>query len=165
MTFARTTELVTVFVNSNVGWWINTDTDERIAQVVKECAAIDGELANRFPRLFPKNRNSLVERLVDDAAALKPLIQTFASPMSSSYRAMVLCVIEGANVLSMTVDYRYAQRSRIVVEVEFHGTGESSSFSSDDLWDFEVLRHFGLMKMSGRPAIDGYYAFRKEAPS
>jgi hypothetical protein len=56
-------------------------------------------------------------------------------------------------------EYDARRRSELVVEVEFP-SGEQGTFKSAELWDAEVLRHFGFMKMGGRPIIDGYYAFR-----
>ena len=48
----------------------------------------------------------------------------------------------------------------LAVLAQLH-VGHTSRFESDDLWDAEFLRHLGLLKVSGRPVIDGYYAFRR----
>ena len=36
-------------------------------------------------------------------------------------------------------------------------TGMPSKFSSNDLFDAEVLKHFGMFKLDNRPVLDGYY--------
>lgn len=157
-------DLVQAFVASDVGWWIGTDQDARIQQLHGEVKDIEAEYRHRFPVESRSLRGRLIEQMVDQQDSLKPLIQTFASPMTNSIRAMVLAVLRGANVLNFSASYVYRQQSHLVVRVGFP-TGEESEFTTDDLWDFEVLRHFGLMKISGLPAVDGYYAFRKQAPT
>ena len=102
----------------------------------------------------------LSQAIPADLPRLKPLVQTFASPMTAPIRAMVYCILDGAQVKAIRFDYRFKARAHLEVDVGYD-SGESATFSSDDVYDSEALRHFGLMKMGKAPIIDGYYAFRK----
>ena len=87
------------------------------------------------------------------------LVQTFASPMTAPIRAMVYCILDGAQVKAIRFDSA-SGRAHLEVDVEYD-SGEAATFTSDNLYDAEALRHFGLMKMGEAPVMDGYYAFRK----
>lgn len=148
-----------LFARSGVGWLFDTDREQRVAQVVKETHEVAEELERRFGRA---PNPPLLSQMAAEPVALKPLIQAFAVPMTTAMRAMVYCILTGASVRHISYEYEYRRRSRLVVIVEFD-SGEASTFESDDLWDAEVLRHFGFMKLGGEPVVDGYYAFRGDS--
>jgi hypothetical protein len=102
----------------------------------------------------------LADAILQDVTRFKPLVQTFASPMTTPIRTMVYCVLDSAQVKAIRFEYRFKALAHIEIDVEYD-SGEEATFKSDNLWDAEVLRHFGLMKMGKAPVIDGYYAFRK----
>lgn len=152
-------QLREVFDLCDVGWVFSAEPSTQAERVFREMQEVDKALRERVPhrRLAP-----LADAILEDVTRLKPLVQTFASPMTTPIRAMVYCVLDGAQVLSITFDYEFKSRSRLKVEVEYE-TGERAGFESDDLWDAEALRHFGLMKLGDAPVVDGYYAFRKRS--
>jgi hypothetical protein len=71
-------------------------------------------------------------------------------------RTMVFCVLDGASVRSLRFEYQAQESARLEISVEYD-SGRSSRFESDDLWDAEALRHFGIFKMDNKPVLDGYY--------
>ena len=153
--------LIAALRESGIAWWIAEDTPERVKQVAEEATLITAEFRDKFP-IESRALGDLVERMVLDQQKLMPFIQTFAAAMSIPFRALVLAVVLGANVMAITASYEYRRVAELTVRVEFP-SGEKATFASKDLWDYEVLRHFGLMKMGDLPVIDGYYAFRKSA--
>jgi hypothetical protein len=46
------------------------------------------------------------------------------------------------------------------VVLEHNVTGQQLEFSSNVVWDAEVLRHLGIMTMGKKPILHGFYAFR-----
>jgi hypothetical protein len=57
------------------------------------------------------------------------------------------------------VDFEFTSRQGVALHVEIEDAhGGRQSFDSNELWDAEVLRHFGLMKVGDKPVIHGYYA-------
>jgi hypothetical protein len=150
-------QLRLIFEDSEVGWVFGEDATERAQQFLREMHDVDRYYNATFHRpLDPP----LAEAILHDAARFKPLVQTFASPMTTPMRTMVYCVLDGAQVKAIQFEYRFKARARLEVAVEYD-SGDKATFASDNLWDVEVLRHFGLMKMGDAPVIDGYYAFRK----
>jgi hypothetical protein len=149
-------ELCALFTGAGVGELFGANREERASQVVSEVQAASKELERRFGReLEPP----LLQQMAADPTGLKPLIQAFAVPMTAATRAMVYCILTGASVRRLSYEYEYKRSSRLVITLEFD-SGETSTFESDNLWDAEVLRHFGFMKPGGEPVVDGYYALR-----
>lgn len=154
-----------VFAECDVGWVFEGESDEdaskRAQQILNEMRALSQHYATKFGRPLPEP----IERLIlSDVAHFKPLVQSFASPLTTEMRTMIFCLLDGAHIKAVRFEYERKQHTRLEVDVGSDNTGVRVCFQSDDLWDAEVLRHFGLFKMSGKPVIDGYYAFRNKEP-
>jgi hypothetical protein len=150
--------LKTVFAVCGVGWMFDEDAEARANQVLIEMHQLDRYYFEKFKRpLDPP----ISELILSDTTRFKPLVQSFASPMSDAIRTMIYCVLEGAQVMSIRFSYEFRRSVQLDIAVGFPGA-EQVSFSSTNLWDVEAIRHFGLMKMGNAPVIDGYYAFRKD---
>jgi len=150
-------KLQSIFQACDVGWVFQEAAEERGQQILREMLDVDEWFAQAFSRpLEPP----LEQAISGDTIRFKPLVQSFASPMTAPIRTMIFCVLGGAQVKAVQFDYDYCKRSVLRVSVELN-SGEIATFESNEIWDFEALRHFGLMKMGNNPVIDGYYAFAK----
>jgi hypothetical protein len=141
----------------SIGWVFEEDAAERAQQSLREMDEVDRLFDDTFGRPIDPR---LAEAICQDVARFKPLVQTFASSMTTPIRTMVYCILDGAQVKAIRFEYRLKACAHLEVDVEYD-SGERATFKSDNLWDAEALRHFGLMKMGDKPVIDGYYAFRK----
>lgn len=150
-------QLRDVFEQCDVGWVFDEHASERAKQILLEMREADRVFSDKIGRLLDP---PLAKAIPADVARLKPLVQTFASPMTAPIRAMVYCILDGAQVKAIRFDYRFKALAHLEVDVEYD-SGEAATFASDNVYDAEALRHFGLMKMGNAPVIDGYYAFRK----
>ena len=139
---------------SGVGWLLAESRDERLAKIAQEIAKVSSELS----RLLSAEVDVWRE-MRDDPAALKPLVQMFASPTSCIMRAMVFCVLRGMNIESIDFCYRSRQSVSLNVTLQHDVTGERYPFRSRLVWDVEILRHLGIMKMGDKPILHGFYAF------
>ncbi len=157
MTKEEMNRLVQTFEAAGVGWLFKDAREERIARLAQDIEAVQGHYEQKLSRQM---QPSLLEQLEADTSAFKPLIQAFASPMTLEMRTMIYCVLKGAAVEHVSYDYSAQSRSSLRIELELPSSGERVSFQSDEVWDYEVLRHFGTAKKGGRPLIDGYWAFR-----
>jgi hypothetical protein len=150
-------KLASLLQGAGVGWVLHEGQDERTHKILAEIEEVDRYYQEAFgQKLVP----SLWEQMSAHSGNLKPLIQSFASPMTPPIRTMIYCVLSGASVRSVRYDYEAQRKSTLSVAVRLP-SGKEHMFESDELWDAEVLRHFGFFKKGGRPIIDGYYAFRE----
>lgn len=149
--------MVHTFEAAGVGHLFREEREARVARALQDIEAVQAHYERKLSR---RMQPSLLEQLEADPSAFKPLIQSFASPMTLEMRTMIYCVLKGAAVEHVSYDYAAQSRSLLRVELELPSSGERVSFASDEVWDYEVLRHFGTAKKGGRPLIDGYWAFR-----
>ena len=108
--------------------------------------------------MAPAKINVLAE-MMNEQLALKPLVQMFASPTSRTMRAMVYCVLRGMEIVAIDFSYRLKQTVTLTVSVRRDAGGKEIAFSSDLVWDAEILRHLGIMMMGKKPILHGFYAF------
>lgn len=157
MTQEEMNRVVSTFETAGVGQLFSEEREARVARALQDIAAVQAHYERKLSRPM---QPSLLEQLEAEPSAFKPLIQAFASPMTLEMRTMIYCVLKGAAVEHVSYDYAAQSRSLLRVELELPSSGERVSFQSDEVWDYEVLRHFGTAKQGGRPLIDGYWAFR-----
>ena len=148
-------QLIHVFEICDVGWVFAEAATERAREIFDAMREVEGTYARAFGRPL----GSLDQLILGDVTRFKPFVQAFASPMSGAIRTMAFCVLDGAQVAAISFDYTLKHRAHLEIEVRYD-SGEVARFASDNVWDVEALRHFGLMKMGDAPVIDGYYAFR-----
>lgn len=145
-----------VLRSAGVGWLLQEDKDRKLAQVA-------GEISEFCTYLLHYNLVRTVDILSEAASepnALRPLVQLFASPTSTPIRAMAYCILRGADIRAVSFEYTLDQAVTLRIELSgLRDRGSSIAFDSDNLWDAEVLRTFGMMKRGGRPVLHGYYAF------
>lgn len=140
---------------SGVGWLLNEDRETRLRQLASEMTDLSAELNQR---LAPTKVDALGEML-REPAALRPLVQMFASPTSRTMRAMVYCVLRGMEIMAIDFSYRLKQTASLTVSLRNDITGQDMEFRSDLVWDAEILRHLGIMTMGKKPILHGFYAF------
>jgi hypothetical protein len=138
-----------------VGWLLTEDRDTRLSQIALEIAQLTDELNQR---LAPAEIN-VFDEMMNESAALKPLVQMFASPTSRSMRAMVYCVLRGMEIVAIDFSYRLKRSVALTVSVQYDISGQELTFTSDLVWDAEILRHLGIMMMGKKPILHGFYAF------
>lgn len=146
-------DLEKVLSDAGVGWLLQTDRDERLAAIASDLRSVQAELSK-----LPAPTSARVGALRLSDPDMKPFIQCFAVPMTNRIRAMVYCLLDGAELVELQFAYKRKSSVHLHAVIEL-ADGHKEEFDSHDLWDAEVLRHFGLMKMGNRPLIHGYYAF------
>lgn len=153
-----TRAIVDLFAAADVGWWLGgvpeAERDRRIAHFRAELAATQKECETELERPV-----ALLVEMQREPDRFRPLVQTFALPMTPRMRAMVYCVLKGAEILEVDYAYRAKQTSR--TRVKLQTDAGPREFVSTEHWDAEVLHHFGLAKSGPQPLIDGYFAFRR----
>lgn len=149
------TNLADLLGACGVDWLLAEDRDARLGQIATEIAQLSDEL-NR--RLAP-TKIDVLDEMMNEPVALKPLVQMFASPTSCTMRAMVYCVLRGMEIVSIDFSYRMKQTVALAVSVHNDVTGQELTFVSDLVWDAEILRHMGIMVMGKKPVLHGFYAF------
>ncbi|MEZ4300085.1 MAG: hypothetical protein R3B70_34375 [Polyangiaceae bacterium] len=133
---------------ANVGWLLQEDKDSRLAQVLKE---VD-ELSRYLQERDLVRAVDLLSEMASEVTELRPLVQLFASPTSTTIRAMAYCVLRGADIKSVSFEYKMYQLARLRVELsDLRDRSTVVDFETKEIWDAEVLRHFGMMRRGETP--------------
>lgn len=104
----------------------------------------------RLEHIFKKNPENYLSNE-------RAFLQTFALTVSDEIRAMVYFItMEDADIVELKMDYVSQKSFLLKVKLELK-SGKKIDFSSDSIWDAEVVRHFGVMMMSGKPIFTGYF--------
>lgn len=87
----------------------------------------------------------------------KAFLQTFTLSVSNEMIAMVYFIaIENAEIKALTVNYICKKSFALNIELALP-SGKKISFRSDNIWDIEVIRRLGVMKMNDKPLFAGYF--------
>lgn len=149
---------------AGVGWAVSGRSDDAFTLVERDIQELDGFLdakkrVSRTLRHYaPKG---LFHYILANSQKMKPLIQTLVAPLSTEIRAMVFFLLTGSKVAEVSYRFKRLKRSALKITVTLPD-GIDMSFSSREIWDCDVLRHFGLMKANDAPVIEGYHSFTFE---
>lgn len=151
MTEPREREFADVLERSGTGW-----------------RAQDGPSAGRLLEHLEKaaeEYNSRFQARVDLLAAcnampekMRAFLQAIMYGVSPGLLAMVARILlREASVVRLRLDVVSHRSAELHIEIKDPDVGETT-FDSTDIWDAEVIRHFGLMQLGDKPIIAGYYA-------
>jgi len=143
--------------DAGVGWAAADLAKEAWKTLEADVAAVEAVLAPLGSRWFS---GDLAREMLADPEELRPFVQTFAAAMTPNMRALAYLMLRGARLVALRFEYRFQESSFLEARVDLGGP-EPLVLSSEEFWDAEVLRHLGLLKVSGRPVMEGYYALRK----
>lgn len=150
----RTIQLADALIGANVGWLLENAAEERLTQIITEIDELSDLLCKELRQIC-----DVFAEMRAEASVLKPLIQLFATPITTSMRAAAYCIIRGMDVKNVKLAYELKRSVALSITVEDVVTGETHDFSSNHVYDVELLRHMGIMTLSGRPVLTGFYAF------
>jgi hypothetical protein len=162
-----TNELIQIFNSSNVGWIFShcdSNQHDAIAQnIFREMQEVELLYSERFKKTF---KPSIFEEIQANIDNMKAFTQTFAVPISVEMRLMAFCLVKGAEILTLTLEYERLKKVTLTIKLLLN-LGDTlrsdyetvQTFTSNELWDLEMLKHVGLIKRGGQPLISGYYSF------
>ena len=152
-----TAQVAEAFEKTGNGWILTDSQRDRIlAAVAQEIDKFVADYARRFhvtPEPF-----RLLEDNPPKAAAF---FQSFVGPPHSvDVRLLIWHLLAGADIASVRFSYERGGESSIIVRTETP-YGESAEFTSNNVWDFSLFRHIGLLGMDDVATLAGYYALRR----
>ncbi|GEM_PF-5044288 len=151
MSEAREQELSDLLVNAGVGWLV---ADPRNAPGLLQ--RLD-EAATEYNSRF-KTRADLLAACRMMPEKMRAFLQALMAGVSPCLLAMVARILlREASVIGLRFEVVSHRSAALHIEIQDPDMGQQS-FDSTDIWDAEVLRHFGLMKLGDEPIIAGYYA-------
>jgi len=69
-------------------------------------------------------------------------------------------IIQGMEVKDVRIQYQRQENFEARVVLESPLGEEDCPYVSNDIFDFSLFRHMGIMESAGRPVFDGFYVLR-----
>jgi hypothetical protein len=159
------------FRKSDCSWILdypqdNPQRDALLNAVAKEIDEFKEAYHRRFGR-WPDPFELLNENK-DKATAFFEIFS--GPPLSIDARVLIWRLIEGAEIRAVEVRYERKKPFYARITVGERGVtigergGSDENFETTHPWDFTILRHLGMLTVSGNLVLEGYYASRFLGP-
>jgi hypothetical protein len=91
---------------------------------------------------------------------VKGFFQILGGSRTPDMLLMAWRVIQGMEIQNITLSYSLKQRFSVQVILKTPYGETDAPYESQDIQDFAIFRHFGIMEVSGTPVFDGFYALK-----
>ncbi len=148
--------------------WILVDADDQDAMLVslaEKLADVDGEIRLRFGNEIPGlSIQALVDSYAISPSRVKAILQVLPNT-SLEMLVMAWRLAGGMEIKRLSVEYDSKGSFCLKIElysqyIGSHWSGEPEVYESNEVFDFEVLRHFGFSLLNDSPHLDGIWPLR-----
>lgn len=99
---------------------------------------------------------ALEEQLDSNPHRVEAFLQALSTTVNPEMLLMAWRAICGARIASVHLEFKYRAEFTLVVTLEDE-SGKSAQYSTTDISDAGLLRHFGIAKLDSDPIYDGFY--------
>lgn len=94
---------------------------------------------------------------------IRAFLQALAATGKTDMLLMVWRILQGLSIRLVELEYTEQTSFRLVVTLAWPGDegGVSEVYSSNDINDAKLLRHFGITTINGSPLFDGFFPLRQ----
>jgi hypothetical protein len=95
---------------------------------------------------------------------VRAFLQAMAATRSREMLVMVWRILQGLSIRQVDMHYREQDSFRLVVVLARPGADQDvpEEYSSHDIKDAALVRHFGITTVDGRPLFDGFFPLRQK---
>ena len=149
-----------VLKECGLDWWARTSGghDAFSAHLTEVMENFAGEYVRRFGgrmssfavfELYPRKKSKV-----------RAFLQAVVSSATPKMLVMVWRIQEGMNIEAIEMNYSLSKESfsLTVTLASPYVNGAPETYTSNNIDDAALVRHFGIMKMGDAPIVDGFYA-------
>jgi len=135
--------------------------DEAAAHLCDLIQRAETERNRRHVGGLPLTIDTLNDLFARQQHRVTAFLQALGGTRTPTMLVMVWRVLQGMEIDQLVMEYNRAEK-RFFLRIELVSPyGEpTEAYESDEINDAALVRHFGIMKMDGRPIMDGFYALR-----
>jgi hypothetical protein len=148
---------------SGEGWLIDSFApgEEALTHLKRSLAVADQRSQERLGANGPRlNEKAIIAEYDRNPHRVKTFIQVLGTTRSPDLLLMVWRIMQGMEIEEVEVVYRRLEDFRMRIALVSPYGEPSEEYQSADINDAALLRHFGILKMNGRPVFDGFYPLR-----
>ena len=106
------------------------------------------------------SETSLLREYPRNPQRVRGFFQALGHTRSPDMLLMAWRIIQGMEIKDIRLAYHRQQVFETSVVLESPYGEEDAPYTSSNIQDFALLRHLGILEISGRPVFDGFYPLR-----
>lgn len=114
-------------------------------------------LGDRAPNL---SESAILRQYSQNPLQVRGFFQALGGTRTPAMLLMVWRVIQGMEIKELEIAYHRQQDFTLRVILESPYGEEDEVYESMSIQDFALLRHVGILEISGTPVFDGFYALK-----
>lgn len=124
-------------------------------EAVRQAAHARGLSAQKMP-----SEEGLVREYGRNPAHVRAFFQALSGTCTPQMLLMVWRILQGVSIKAVNLSYGYqGSFSASIVLQAIDGTNDPP-YESTDIFDFALFRHLGILKIDGKPVLEGFYALQ-----
>ncbi|NQT37357.1 MAG: hypothetical protein HQ581_07715 [Planctomycetes bacterium] len=156
------TSLEEAIRHSGEGWLIDSfaPPEEAIPYLRQTLQAVRAIGQQRFEGNAPDlSEKAVVQEYIRNPLRVRGFLQSLGGTRSTEMLLMVWRILQGMEVKDIQLSYRKREQFEVRVVLESAYGEEDPPYVSNNIHDFVLFRHIGILE-SGGPIFDGFYALR-----
>jgi hypothetical protein len=163
MSTASLSTLEEVLRHAGEGWLIDSfsPSEEAMLHIIQTLEAVQQVARMRLGGNAPNfSESALVHEYQRNPQKVRGFFQALGGTRTPEMLLMVWRIIQGMEVQTIQMNYLRQQSFEVRVILESpYGEGEEL-YTSQNIHDFALFRHIGIMEIGTAPVFDGFYALR-----
>ena len=151
--------------DNDLGWMIDSYKPrerDAISVLLQQLARLTTDFHSRFRNEVSFSPETLRAEAERNPHKVRAFLQALGVNGNSDMLLMVWRIIQGLSIRDVVLDYREQERFSLSVTLA-RGRGEQDEleiYSTTDINDAALLRHFGITTVDKRPLFDGFFPLR-----
>lgn len=150
---------------NELGWMIDMCSPPAAAvpYLLEQLAGLAEEFENRFGYRVSFAPETLQAEADRNPHKVRAFLQAIGATSHRPMLVMVWRIIQGLSIREVAMTYREQDAFQLSVTLARPGEeqDELETYTTEDIHDAALLRHFGITTADGRPLFDGFYPLRK----
>ena len=148
---------------SGEGWLLDSfpQQENEMERIRRTLDAVSRLAKNRLGGAAPDiSERAIIEEFRRNPHRVRGFFQALGGTRTPEMLLMVWRIMQGMEIKNLQVSYRRQQEFAMTVVLESPYGVEDDHYTSNNINDFTLFRHIGVLEISGRPVLDGFYALR-----
>jgi hypothetical protein len=150
--------------DNDLGWMIDmySPPERAIPSLLEQLTHLTEEFGKRFGYDVSFAPEQLEAEAQRNPHKIRAFLQALAATGKVDMLLMVWRILQGLTIRRVVLKYAEQASFQLVVALARPGEegNEPEEYSSDDINDAKLLRHFGITTIDRRPLFDGFFPLR-----
>ena len=163
MSTVRPSNLEEAIRQSGESWIIDwfAPPERAIEYIMQTLDAVNRRAAERLGGNAPNfSEESIVREFHRHPQSVRGFFQALGGTRTPDMLLMVWRIIQGMEIKDIQLGYHRQDSFRLRVVLESPYGNSEETYESENIQDFVLIRHVGIMEISGKPVFDGFYPLK-----